>query len=54
MKTTYKVQCTCKHEHQDKLHGQNVRLANRTKKPAPQGQVNVRCTVCSKEHIVRE
>lgn len=36
--------CTCKHEQQDKMHGQNMRVFNRVNKKATP---TYRCTVCS-------
>jgi hypothetical protein len=35
------VKCICKHEAQDKIHGEQNRVANETKDPT-----RVRCTVC--------
>jgi hypothetical protein len=48
-KTPAKVRCTCKHEYQDRVYGQGIRVAN------PVENVNknygrYRCTVCSKAH----
>lgn len=48
---TAKVACTCKHEAQDVLHGQNIRVANATAKQ-DKDRVDVRCTVCNKIHSV--
>ena len=53
MATTYKMQCTCKHPFQDKIYGQQVRLATPCK-GAPQGQQNIRCTVCLKQTQVKQ
>ena len=38
--------CTCKHEHQDRIHGKGNRVMNLTTK------ANVRCTVCKAERGV--
>lgn len=38
--------CTCTHKAQDKLHGKQKRVFNRTKKES--GTI-YRCTVCSRE-----
>jgi len=51
MKNSTKVICTCKHEFQDKTHGQNVRIATVTQK-GTQTSREVRCTACSKVHLV--
>lgn len=48
---TAKVQCTCQHEAQDKLHGAGVRVANSTQK-GDNVSTDVRCTVCGKTHRV--
>ncbi len=53
MATTYKMQCTCKHAFQDKTYGKQVRLATPCK-GAPQGQQNIRCTVCLKQTQVKQ
>ncbi len=42
------VKCSCKHEHQDKVYGVGMRLANRCKPNDKAG--TYRCTVCKKEH----
>lgn len=42
-----KIKCTCKHEGQDKLHGEKIRIANPAK--LDKIQKTVRCTVCNKE-----
>ncbi len=39
-----KVKCSCKHEQQDALHGQQMRVANLTTKD------QARCTVCKTLH----
>ncbi len=52
-KTVARVRCTCSHEHQDKMYGEKVRVANVTQKGTGNiGTRIVRCTVCSKEHTV--
>lgn len=51
---SYKSHCDCKHEFQDKEHGKGVRVCNPTKGSVPQGSKQVRCTVCSKLHTVKE
>lgn len=53
MSTTYKMQCTCKHEFQDKVYGKQVRLATPCK-GAPAGQQSIRCTVCLKQTQVKQ
>lgn len=50
---TAKVNCTCAHEAQDKLHGNNVRVANSTQK-GDNSTTEVRCTVCGKIHRVSD
>ncbi len=50
---TYKVQCTCKHEFQDKEYGKQVRIATPGNKPN-QNERRVRCTVCAKEYTVKD
>lgn len=51
MSGTTKVNCTCKHEYQDKTYGPGVRIANGTAKGTDTTR-EVRCTVCSKMHTV--
>lgn len=46
-----KVKCKCINEGQDKLHGQNMRVANTTTKQ-DKDFVDVRCTVCKTIHRV--
>lgn len=41
--------CNCPHEGQDQLHGTQRRVMNQTKDPSI-----VRCTVCKREHRVKE
>lgn len=48
-----KVLCTCQHDVQDKLHGNNVRVANSTQK-GDKDTTEVRCTVCKKVHRVND
>ena len=36
-------QCTCEHESQDKIHGEKMRVHNKT-------VLGYRCTVCGKDH----
>lgn len=45
------VQCSCKHEQQDKMYGAGVRVANATAKQ-DKDSVEVRCTVCGKTQRV--
>lgn len=45
-----KINCTCKHKGQDKLHGKGVRIANPAKPTAT--RPTARCTVCGKEKEV--
>jgi hypothetical protein len=55
MKTVAKVACLCKHEQQDKMYGSGIRVANLTQKGTGNMDTRyVRCTVCSKEHLVAE
>lgn len=52
-KTVARVKCSCTHEHQDKMYGDKVRVANLTQKGTGNVATRiVRCTVCSKEHMV--
>lgn len=46
-----KINCKCKHEGQDALHGPNTRIANVTNKRTDK-EVAVRCTVCKTLHNV--
>ena len=41
-----KLKCTCKHEGQDKMYGQGIRLHNPLKKTEKSPQ-EYRCTVCA-------
>jgi hypothetical protein len=53
MKTTAKIQCTCKHDYQSATYGAQTRIANLTQKGTGNAHTRVvRCTVCSKEHTV--
>ena len=45
MSQTKIVKCDCKHEYQDKKHGDGKRVANFSKK-----NMGHRCTVCGKMH----
>lgn len=47
---SFKILCNCKHEFQDKEHGNRVRVANPTSKKYPDGTIDVRCTVCGTIH----
>jgi hypothetical protein len=51
---TYKVQCNCNHEFQDKTYGNKVRIATPTARQPSQDTIEVRCTVCSKPQTVRK
>lgn len=51
---SYKVKCACKHEFQDKEHGSHVRVANPTSRLHPDGQIEVRCTVCNTTYKVKK
>lgn len=42
------INCNCKHESQDKLHGKGRRVFNKTRKTAGTTPI-YRCSVCSKE-----
>lgn len=46
-----KINCSCKHEQQDALHGAGTRVANPTQK-RDEKSVQVRCTVCKTLHNV--
>lgn len=46
MKSTKVITCTCKHDGQDKIYGNNKRLANRINKSTTEVY---RCTICAKE-----
>ena len=51
-KGTRVSQCSCKHEHQDKIYGKSMRLMNNA--PAKGAKPNrFRCTVCLKEHDIK-
>ncbi len=52
---TAKVKCTCEHKTQDEMYGKGVRIANATAKQDDKaGTADVRCTVCSRVHRVRQ
>ncbi len=52
---TAKVKCSCEHKAQDEMHGKGVRIANATAKQDDKGgTADVRCTVCSHVHKVRQ
>ncbi len=42
------IKCSCKNEHQDKMYGKSMRLANKTEKVSLNKNY-YRCTVCNKE-----
>ena len=45
------VQCTCRHEQQDKMYGKNGRVANETTRVSSTANKHTyRCTVCGREH----
>jgi len=46
--------CTCKHEGQDALHGKQERVMNHTSTKVTDGSVEVRCTVCGKEKVIKQ
>lgn len=48
MASTTIINCTCKHEYQDKLYGTNKRLAN-----IKFNSDKATCTVCGKEITTR-
>lgn len=51
MNTVQRVICTCKHEQQDKMYGNQVRVANLCGKATVLGNSPaVRCTVCGALH----
>jgi hypothetical protein len=43
------LKCKCKHDQQDKLHGQGMRVFNKTLKGSKMSKDNYRCTVCGSE-----
>ena len=43
-----KAKCNCKHEYQDKKHGQNIRVV--TPKQVLQGKQEYICAVCGSKH----
>lgn len=47
-----RVHCKCDNEFQDKTYGNKVRIANATQRSAPDGKVEVRCTVCKTHHVI--
>jgi hypothetical protein len=53
-KSVAHVNCGCKHEFQDAEYGKGIRVANIVNKSAKKDsvRVNVRCTVCAREHDV--
>lgn len=51
---SFKVICNCKHVFQDHEHGKNIRVATpSTRKPSQDTRI-VSCTVCGKQHTVKE
>ena len=50
---SFKVQCKCKHDYQDQIHGKQVRVANPCKGCNTPGQTNVRCTVCGTVYTIK-
>ena len=42
------IKCNCKHEEQDKFHGKQMRVHNKTKKMFGTNTFEYRCTVCGK------
>ena len=51
---TYKVNCTCKHDFQDKEYGKQIRIATPTQAKPSTTERRVRCTVCTKEYTVKD
>ena len=50
---TYRVKCSCEHKFQDERYGKGVRVANPMAYKDPKSKdIQVRCTVCSKVHMV--
>ena len=45
--------CKCKHDGQDKLHGQGNRVFNRTAKAITKEVYEHRCTVCGAVHKLK-
>lgn len=54
MATTYKMQCTCKHEYQDQIYGKEIRLATPCKGSNSPDRQTIRCTVCTKQTEVKK
>lgn len=52
MSGSAKINCNCSHQYQDTTYGTGVRIATKTQKEPTQSSVEVRCTVCSKVHVV--
>lgn len=52
---TAKVKCSCEHRAQDEMYGKGMRIANATATQDDKGgTADVRCTVCSHVHRVRQ
>lgn len=48
------IDCNCNHNGQDNLHGRHQRVANETTTKVPDGQIEVRCTVCHAKKVVKK
>jgi len=48
------IKCICKNKGQDRLHGNNMRVANKTMGRVTDTTITVRCTVCLAEHSVNK
>ena len=48
------VKCNCKHEGQDKLYGEGMRVYNKCRSKATGKWTAARCTICLKEKEVGE
>lgn len=48
MTTSKAIKCTCKHEDQDKIYGNSMRLHNKMKQRDASNKM-WRCTICKKE-----
>lgn len=47
-----KFKCTCENVGQDSIHGEHMRVANKTAKTVGSKPV-YKCTVCGKEHTTK-
>lgn len=47
--TTVIMECTCEHEHQDKIHGKDEKAKGKKMRVHNVGAKTARCTVCQRE-----